>query len=144
MTTLNSIGMQLGELSSVHAITDVTGFGLLGHLIEMCEGSDLSAEMYYSDVPVLPNINSYLDLGCIPGGTDRNWSSYGHKVNEINNRKKHILADPQTSGGLLISLAESGLNEFNTLMEDAGFGELALHPIGKMQKENNNLISVKK
>jgi selenide, water dikinase len=132
MTSLNSIGLKLGELDSVHALTDVTGFGLLGHLIELCAGSGTAAEINLANVPILPSVMGYLDQGCIPVGTDRNWDSYGDKVNKIDERTKMLLADPQTSGGLLISVGESGLDEFHRLMNKEGF---SLSPIGRMISE---------
>lgn len=104
MTRLNSIGTELGSMPGVQAMTDVTGFGLLGHLLEICEGSRLSARIHFNDVPKLDNINRYIELNCIPGGTYRNWKSYGDKIRGTTEFKKLVLADPQTSGGLLIAV----------------------------------------
>ena len=112
MTTLNKIGAELGKLNFVHAMTDVTGFGLLGHLIEMAEGSNLTAEINHAKVPLIPNIDYYLDQNCIPGGTRRNWKSYGHKVNAISERTLSLLCDPQTSGGLLVAVDQAWEEEF--------------------------------
>jgi len=142
MTRLNSIGVELGQLDGVNALTDVTGFGLLGHLIEVCEGSNVSAEIELSKVPVLPNVHSYLDKGCIPGGTGRNWDSYGHKVSEIEERTKHILADPQTSGGLLITVEETGLDRFHQMMQEKGMSDIVAQPIGRITTENDARVSV--
>lgn len=129
MTTLNKPGELLGALPAVKAITDVTGFGLLGHLAEMCAGSGLSAEIIFDKVPVIPAIHQYLDQHCIPGGTNRNWASYGSKIGPLSDRQKHILADPQTSGGLLVAVAPEGCEAFEALMQEQGytlqsFGEL--------------------
>lgn len=103
MTRLNSEGIALGEMPAVRAMTDVTGFGLLGHLLEICEGSGLSAHISYNKIPLLDNIKHYIELDCIPGGTYRNWKSYGNKIRGITEYSKLVLADPQTSGGLLIA-----------------------------------------
>ncbi|RZM19190.1 MAG: selenide, water dikinase SelD, partial [Pedobacter sp.] len=79
MTTLNKLGEVFGKLDSVKAMTDVTGFGLLGHLSEMCEGSGLSAVIEFEKVPVISSLPYYLEQNCYPGGSQRNWKSYGHK-----------------------------------------------------------------
>lgn len=120
MTTLNKLGTFFGEMEGVTAMTDVTGFGLLGHLCEMCEASDLSAIVNFDQVPIIPSLPEYLDQGCIPGGTNRNWESYGHKIGEISERQKQILADPQTSGGLLVAVTEHYVQEFEAIMKDKG------------------------
>ncbi|HEX7365857.1 MAG TPA: selenide, water dikinase SelD [Pelobium sp.] len=132
MAKLNSIGELIGKLDYVTAMTDVTGFGLLGHLSEMCEGSNLQAEIEFEKVPRLKVIDEYLAQKSIPGGTNRNWASYGHKVGEITERQKHILADPQTSGGLLVAVKANYTQEFENLLKANGilaescisFGEL--------------------
>jgi selenide,water dikinase len=142
MTKLNSIGMELGQLDAVTALTDVTGFGLLGHLIELCEGSAVAAEIDMTNVPILPNVEYYLELGCIPGGTGRNWESYGHKVGDVDERTRHILADPQTSGGLLIAVKEDGLESFHQLMIKAGMSDIVTQPIGRIIKENDVRVGV--
>jgi len=104
MCTLNQIGMDLGNLDGVHAMTDVTGFGLLGHLLEMVNGSGYSASLYLNQIPLLPNLQQYLEADAYPGGTIRNWESYGHEVEPLDETWRLILADPQTSGGLLIAV----------------------------------------
>jgi selenide,water dikinase len=104
MTTLNKIGEQFGEMEEVHALTDVTGFGLFGHLIEMAEGSNLSAELNLDQVPVMDGIDVYLDQLSIPAITYRNWNSYGSKIQEPDVRWLHLGCDPQTSGGLLVAV----------------------------------------
>lgn len=130
MTTLNSMGEIFGKLEYVKAMTDVTGFGLLGHLSEMCEGSGLSAVIEYNKVPVINSIPHYLAQNCFPGGTTRNWNSYGHKIGELNDEQRYILADPQTSGGLLVAVAKDGVAEFEAILLQHGlpaqsFGYLA-------------------
>lgn len=139
MTTLNSIGLKLGEFKEVRAMTDVTGFGLLGHLSEMCEGSELSAEVEFEKVPVISSLNDYLDQKCIPGGTGRNWSSYGHKISDLTERQKQILCDPQTSGGLMIAVEESGMKGFEEFMKENGF---ELTSFGRLTEKQDNLIRV--
>lgn len=108
MCELNKIGADLAELPGVSAMTDVTGFGLMGHLVEMCEGSGVSATIDYHAVPTLAPVHDYLALGCIPGGTLRNFESYGGKIATISDEQKHILCDPQTSGGLLLATSPDG------------------------------------
>jgi selenide,water dikinase len=98
-------------------MTDVTGFGLAGHLIEMCEASNVSAELNFSQVPILPEVEKYLELKCIPGGTVRNWKSYGEKVTVTNERNRLLAADPQTSGGLLIAVSQNEAANFEAFMD---------------------------
>lgn len=117
MCTLNRIGMELGELPGVHAMTDVTGFGLLGHLLEMVKGSGLSARLHLDQIPLLPNLYHYLDAGSYPGGTTRNWDSYGHEVDQLDETWRLILADPQTSGGLLIAVNADSEKLVSDLLE---------------------------
>lgn len=141
MTTLNKPGALLSKLDSVKAMTDVTGFGLLGHLVEMSAGSGLSAVIEFDKVPVIPSIHQYLDQNCIPGGTNRNWASYGNKIGAVTERQKHILADPQTSGGLLVAVTPEGCAAFEALMAEQGYH---LQSIGYLREQSNPdiLISV--
>ncbi|HXD77078.1 MAG TPA: selenide, water dikinase SelD [Puia sp.] len=118
MTTLNKLGEALGSIAGVTAMTDVTGFGLLGHLAEMCEGSGLSASIDFQKIPVIASIGKYLDQGCIPGGTHRNWASYGQKVSLSADEQRPVLADPQTSGGLLIAVRPESAVEVESLLKD--------------------------
>ncbi len=105
MVKLNDIGAKLAPLTGVHAMTDVTGFGLMGHLIEVCEGSELQAKVNFDAVPLLTDLAHYLDQSCVPGGSGRNYSSYGHKLGPLSESQINILCDPQTSGGLLVAVA---------------------------------------
>lgn len=123
MSRLNKMGEVFGGLKYIHAMTDVTGFGLLGHLSEMCEGSGLQAKIEFSKVPVLNEIDQYLALNCIPGGTNRNWASYGHKIETISEYQKHVMADPQTSGGLLVAVDPEYCEEFESLLKEYQFPE---------------------
>jgi selenide,water dikinase len=106
MVKLNNIGTKLAPLKGVHAMTDVTGFGLMGHLVEVCEGSKLQAQIEFSNVPLLTDLQYYLDQDCFPGGSGRNFDSYGHKLGPLSEDQVNILCDPQTSGGLLVAVAE--------------------------------------
>ncbi len=139
MTQLNSIGARFGELEYVNAMTDVTGFGLLGHLVEMCEGSGVSAEIEKDKISVLPNIQFYLDKKAIPGGTNRNWKSYGHKTAGVGDNDWPILADPQTSGGLLVSVDNGKVAEFEDVCLAAG---MTIKPIGTIIKQRENAVYV--
>lgn len=131
MLMLNSIGEKLGKLSGVRAMTDVTGFGLLGHLIEMCEASGTSSEIIFDQVPLIDKnaVMTYLKQGCIPGGTFRNWDSYGNKVAEIPEIMRNVLCDPQTSGGLLIAISPDAEDEFTSILaEEAAIA----YPVGRV------------
>ena len=134
MTQLNDVGTLLATLKGVHAMTDVTGFGLLGHLIEMCEASETSAEINFEAIPQLPYLQFYLDQGSYPGGTTRNWESYGEKVDLKNKNHRLILADPQTSGGLLVAVAPQSTTDVFKLVKTVG---LELAAIGTMQQEKS-------
>jgi selenide,water dikinase len=120
MCRLNTVGADLAALDSVSAMTDVTGFGLLGHLIEICEGSDLQAEIEFDRVPRLAAVEHYLQQGCMPGGTKRNFAAYGHQVGPLSEDRKGLLCDPQTSGGLLVAVDAGGVDELLEVGETAG------------------------
>ena len=141
MTTLNKVGAALGKLNSVHALTDVTGFGVLGHLIEMAEGSNLTAVIQLSTIPLLQNINDYLKKQCVPGGTKRNWKSYGHKVNAIKDNSINILCDPQTSGGLLVAVDAKNLSNFNEVMQEFDLAKRMV-PIGRFTAKQKVAVMV--
>ncbi len=112
MSSLNRAGQALGALKSVHAMTDVTGFGLLGHVIELCEGSGLSAEIVFDRVPVISEARQYLAAGAYPDGSFRNWKSYSTKVQGASDMERMmLLSDPQTSGGLLIACSRENVEE---------------------------------
>lgn len=116
MCELNVLGPMIAKLSGVNAMTDVTGFGLAGHLVEMCQGATLNAQIQLSAIPLLPKAKSYLDMGCIPGGTHRNYDSYGEYLPELTDDQKGIICDPQTSGGLLISVSPDAEQELIELL----------------------------
>ena len=138
MLALNSVGQDLNKMKSVKALTDVTGFGLLGHLIEMCEASGLTAEVRFKDVPVFDNIEKYLKHNSIPGGTDRNFKSYSNKVSSLTEKQKAILCDPQTSGGLLIAV-EKDDQQFADLLKSNNINS---RKIGRFCKSGNKKIQI--
>jgi len=117
MTMLNRIGTDLATIDGIKAMTDVTGFGLLGHLTEMCEGSGLSAEIERDKVPVFEEVTEYITRKCIPGGTHRNWDSYGRGGRLKEESDKLILCDPQTSGGLLIAVEDDSAEQVEALLK---------------------------
>jgi len=132
MVQLNRPGMAFGVLDCVEAMTDVTGFGLLGHLSEMCLASQTQAVIDYSQVPVLDKaaIDYYLSENCVPGGTQRNWESYGQQIGALSEEQRAILCDPQTSGGLLVAVSEEHVAIFLAAAIQEG---LSLSPIGWME-----------
>ncbi len=121
MLKLNSVGAEFSKLEYVMAMTDVTGFGLLGHLLEVCEGASINAELDYKAIPTIDKIHKYLGLKCIPGGTNRNWDSYGSKIGELTDEQRNVLCDPQTSGGLLVAIKEGCENEFVEFARTQGY-----------------------
>lgn len=146
MMQLNKVGAQLGKIKGVNAMTDVTGFGLLGHLIEMAEGSGLSAWVDFSRVPLIADhLVDYVEMGAVPGGTNRNWDSYGQKVKLDNSNDAHIhksiLADPQTSGGLLISVQKESLDDVVAVLNEYGLADRTT-PIGEMVDSGEFAVSV--
>nr|WP_321407888.1 selenide, water dikinase SelD [uncultured Carboxylicivirga sp.] len=139
MSRLNSIGEELANLDGVEAMTDVTGFSLIGHLSEMCEGSGLSAEIEFDKIPKLDVLDEYIEQGCMPGGTHRNWNSYGDKVNLKSQSYKPIVCDPQTSGGLLLAVNPEKSEEVEALLLSKG---IEAEPFGELTKEKDILITV--
>lgn len=146
MSTLNKIGEELGKIKGVTAMTDVTGFGLLGHLIEMAEGSGLSAEIYYDKVPKAAGVTDYITQRIFPDATTRNWNAYSDKVKfekGVNVMEAFtLLPDPQTNGGLLVSVKEQALGEFQM---DLLNSELSVfkEPIGRIISKGEKIILVK-
>lgn len=138
MSALNTIGYELALIDGVKAMTDVTGFSLLGHLSEMCEGSKLSAVVEYEKVPKLEMLDYYIDKKCIPGGTLNNWDCYGNNV-LMDTKLMPILCDPQTSGGLLIAVEESARTEVEALLNKY---QIPAQSIGYLTEKNEKLITV--
>ncbi len=139
MTAPNRAGAEFSKLDSVKAMTDVTGFGLLGHLCEICEGSGISAVVEFEKVPLLPNVEKYRQMGCIPGGAVKNFKSYGDKISDMSQRQREILCDAQTSGGLLVIVKKGGEKEFEKVAVSYG---LNLEPIGYTTESGTRLIEV--
>jgi selenide,water dikinase len=145
MMQLNKPGEALGKIAAVHAMTDVTGFGLLGHLIEMAEGSGLSADINIRKVPLItPDLVDYINMKAVPGGTNRNLESYGDKCKFYidENIGKSILADPQTSGGLLIAVGDEGLSQVRETLSNFGLADF-LEPIGRIVSKNEYVVEVR-
>lgn len=143
MTSLNKAGEELGKLDTVHAMTDVTGFGLLGHLIEMAEGSNVSVELNYSTLPKILGADEYLKQRTIPDATFRNWNSYSAKVHFENGvdvmEGFTLLPDPQTNGGLLVAANDTA--SLNNVFESFGLSEF-LTPIGRCIAKKEKLVFV--
>ena len=132
-TRLNRAGPHLARVPGVHAMTDVTGFGLLGHLLEMCRGAGLTAHMQMSSVPLLDGVISMAERGLVTGASGRNWTSYGTSVQlapGVTNAQQALLCDPQTSGGLLVACAEDAVEDVMAIFERHGFEGAAI--IGEM------------
>lgn len=143
MMQLNKVGELLGKVKGVNAMTDVTGFALLGHLVEMAEGSGLSAQIEFDKVPmIIDNIKDYIEQKSIPGGTNRNWDSYGEKIGTITDYQKALLADPQTSGGLLVAVHETAMDEVIQIFEANGL-EKFITPIGKLTAQKEKIVTVR-
>ena len=142
MCALNDIGAKLSDLKGINAVTDVTGFGLAGHLLEVCKGSKVSAEIYFDKLPLLPNILKYIKNDCVPGGAVRNFESYERYLGDLSEIEKSIICDPQTSGGLLVSVSNEGLKDFLDLMKS---NALDLQSIGKIldYSDKNKTIIIK-
>jgi selenide,water dikinase len=132
-TKLNKPGKALAELAGVHALTDVTGFGLLGHLLELARGAKLSAELEMQRIPLLPGVEQFAHDGFFTGASGRNWDAYGQDVDlgaGVGDTQRVLLTDPQTSGGLLVSCDPDSVDEVLALFAREGFGEAAV--IGRM------------
>lgn len=133
-TKLNRPGAELAKLEGVHALTDVTGFGLLGHGLELARGAKLSARIDSSKLPVLPGVQAFADQGVITGASGRNWASYGENVqlaSSVSSAQQALLTDPQTSGGLLVSCSLDAVEQVLQIFADNGFADAAV--IGHME-----------
>jgi selenide,water dikinase len=132
LTTINKVGEALGKISGVHAMTDVTGFGLAGHLTEMMQGSGLTAKLSYSKIPLIPEVRTYIAQKAIPGATARNWNatSDGIELDKTIDEKEAslLLPDPQTNGGLLIAVDPNMLTEVQQILKEVGI--IYTEPIG--------------
>ena len=140
MRSLNRIGSSLAGLKGVNALTDVTGFGLLGHLSEIMTASALDAEISWSRIPKLPNLEHYVEKGCVPGGTERNFVSIERHLPPLSQTQRAILCDPQTSGGLLVTVQPEAVDSIVSGLEEAG---LPCSPIGRLSKQVNEQVTLK-
>jgi selenide,water dikinase len=134
-TQLNRVGTKFGEMADVHAMTDVTGFALLGHLLEMCRGSKLGATIHYAQLPILPTALELAQQGYATGAAERNWASYGAEVNLPNDFpewQRKLLCDPQTSGGLLVACAPSAVDKILAVFHADGFAAACV--VGQMEE----------
>jgi selenide, water dikinase len=128
-TKLNTPGTRLGEMDEVHALTDVTGFGLLGHLLEIAKGSQAAARLRWDAVPLLPGALEFAREGIVTGASGRNWTGYGAKVklgSRMGEAEKAVLTDPQTSGGLLVSCAPGATGRVLEIFRSEGFAQAAV------------------
>jgi selenide,water dikinase len=141
MCTLNSIGSIFGMLEYVHSMTDVTGFGMLGHLLEMCEGSHLSARIFYSKIKLLKGVEVLAKKFISPDNTFRNWKSYEKRVTGISAESLITLCDPQTNGGLLVAVAERNAEDFLKVLKENGLNDF-IHPIGNFFAREEKAVSV--
>jgi selenide,water dikinase len=132
LTTINKVGEALGKISGVHAMTDVTGFGLAGHLTEMMQGSGLTAKLSYSKIPIIAEVRHYIAQKAIPGATARNWNATNEGIEldkTIDEQEASLLLpDPQTNGGLLIAVDPNMLTEVQQILKEAGI--FYTEPIG--------------
>lgn len=135
MTTLNNAGANLAKLPYVKSMTDITGFGLLGHTLEMAQGSGVKAIIEYDKVPRIEGAEFYIKQECIPGGTNRNFASYGMHVSPLTPEQKALLCDPQTSGGLLVAVTNESQNEFKAF---ASAQKMDITKIGHTQKQDGS------
>src|SRR5882724_8318491 len=127
-TQLNTPGMKLADLPGVHAMTDVTGFGLAGHLLEVCRGSKLGASVPFDELPVLSDALAWAKEGVATGASGRNWTGYGHEVllpAQFPDWKRNLVTDPQTSGGLLVACAPETADDVLQIFRSGGFSQVA-------------------
>lgn len=139
MCQANKIGTELARMPGVSAMTDVTGFGLMGHLLELCDGAALDAVIDFSAVPKLPAIETYIAAGCIPGGSGRNFNAYGAKLGPMSAQQQALLCDPQTSGGLLVCVSADQADSVAKLLGDAG---LPCAPIGSLRSTRGEVTRI--
>lgn len=130
MSSLNVAGAELSEIEGVSSLTDVTGFGLGGHLLEMTKGSGVNAVVEYASLPKISGVDYYISQECVPGGTHRNFSGYGELI-RMSEDKMPLICDPQTSGGLLISAREDVQEQIRDIVEKSG---QKLYRIGFMKE----------
>lgn len=144
MTELNKVGAVLSKVPGVNAMTDVTGFGLMGHLLEMCQGSGTAAKIDFEEVPTLDRLAlmDYHKKGCVPGGARRNFTSYGEYLDIPEGFTRDLLCDPQTSGGLLVSVAPQSIDFVIDVLREHN---LPVNIIGEMlaHQKDDTFITVR-
>ena len=132
-TKLNTPGIKLGAMASVHALTDVTGFGLAGHLLEICRGSGIGATIHYASLPMIAGVHDLAAAGYITGASGRNWAGYGYDIDlapQLGDLERNLLSDPQTSGGLLVACDPAAVDDVLAIFNAEGFMHAAV--IGEM------------
>lgn len=142
-TKLNTPGPELAELAGVHALTDVTGFGLAGHVLEIARGANMTAHINWADVPLLPNVSALLKDGNLTGASGRNWEGYGHEISLASGLPAEcqpLLSDPQTSGGLLVSCAPETVADVLAVFQRHGFNDAAV--VGHMGEAQSSRLMV--
>lgn len=142
-TKLNTPGPELAELAGVHALTDVTGFGLAGHVLEIARGANMTAHINWADVPLLPNVSALLKDGNLTGASGRNWEGYGHEISLASGLPAEcqpLLSDPQTSGGLLVSCAPEAVADVLAVFQRHGFNDAAV--VGHMGEAQSSRLMV--
>jgi selenide,water dikinase len=137
MSSINSEGAMLGGIKGVHSMTDVTGFGLLGHLLEMAEGSGLCAELDYNAVTLAGGVKKYLQQGCLPDQVYKNWNSFEPKVDGIGAESFQTLCDPQTNGGLLVAVSPESADAYLAIAAAGGWPDVASRSIGRMTRKKS-------
>ena len=142
-TKLNTPGIKLGQLDGVNALTDVTGFGLAGHLLEICRGSKLGATIDFATLPIIANALELAKSGYVTGASDRNWDGYGKDISidaKFGDVEHNLLTDPQTSGGLLVACDPSAVDKVLAIFKAEGFDDAKI--IGEMT-EGKPQVTVK-
>jgi selenide,water dikinase len=142
MTKLNDLGIALSKLQSVHAMTDITGFGLLGHLLEMIGDTEVSVSLSDEQIPTFSFLKSYLDQFIYPDMTTKNFSAVTSKVTTLDARQLFTFCDPQTSGGLLISVAPEGVDEVIKLFKENNVHSSCLNVIGNVISKEEKSIRI--
>ena len=143
-TRLNTPGPELAALPGVHAITDVTGFALAGHALELARGAGVTVQLDWPAVPLLPGVREFAAQGIVTGASGRNWAAYGHEVTlpeGFGDTERALLTDPQTSGGLLVACAPDSLRDVLSVFERQGFGEAAV--VGRVEPAGAKPLAVR-
>lgn len=143
MTTVNTAGKAFGNCDFVTAMTDITGFGLAGHLLEMAEPKNLGAEIYFEKIPLISNLDIYLDKFVYPDMTMKVYSWLNAKATELTAKQIFVLCDPQTSGGLMVAVNPAKEKEFISVMKSEGIDKTFFIPVGKFTSRKEKVIEVK-